>query len=1602
MSERQDERIDQSLAEFLGDRRSRILTAQEREDLHDVYLSYSPVDSEGFGRRVCDRLRAEGFDVWVSAWDSTLDSHGMNRGAQEPHALDEDEDADGSDDELEKSNALLLIISPDAVHRARFIHEFDLALQYHKRIIPILHLEQIERTSWQARHPQGTDEEWNAFQGQGLHTSYTHLTHTIRQLNWVMARQGIDDESAAIDKVLERLKRRKEYFHQHTMYLTKALEWDRKQRRSPFLLHPEVCDAARQWLTTRFGDRPLSRPVGTPTNLHAEYITESLKRAEGGMTQVFLSYAEEDHAIKQRLQRRLIQEGITVWSSSTDIRTGEDFQEAINRGIEQADNVVMLMSPHSLASAFCQQEIRHAQLYHKRIIPLLIAEVDPNTVPAELQTLQFVDFLAANRSPAKEALANDASANDASVSDVPTHRFSAQDASVRDALVRNASIQDAPIYGYGFGYGFFQETDEAFQSSVNTLLKVLQDDAEYYHQHKTLLVKALAWDTQERRKDLLLRGNAFVDAENWLAVSQQTHKQPPPTRLHISFVHASQEINRYFDAFISYGRADSLQFAIALEEHLSRQGFNIWFDKTDIPLGVDFQEQINDGISKSHNFLFIISPHAVNSVYCKKEIDLAIQLNKRIIPLLHVEGISYDTWKDRNPGGTEEEWERFKAEGRHSVFPNMPPTIGKINWVYFREGIDPFAPSLGGLVDLFRRHQTYVEQHTLFLINALDWEVNQRKTEYLLVGDERLEAEQWLKTQFVNEQPPCRPTHLHAEFICESIKNANNLMTQVFISHSEQDSLIRERVRYSLMEKAITVWINRTDITTGTDFQEEINQGIEETDNVVWLMSPASLQSAYCRQELEYALYLNKRIIPLLIDDIDMEDVPLGLRSLQFIDVRNHERQETYDQAMGKLLKALDEDARYHTQHKLLLVRALRWKQQKYNPSILLRGFELRHFQSWFQVAQQHQQFRPIPLQEEFIAASEQQPPDKTLNVFMCYSRTDADFARKLNTTLQIQGMTTWFDQENIESGVDFQREIFKGIENSENFLFVISPSSVTSSFCKEEVEYAEKLNKRIVPVLYREVSSALLPLALSNIQWIDFRRHGGDFLSNFGELLRTLASDPEHVQLHTRLLVRSREWHESERDDSFLMRGKDLERAIAWLHNAADHTPRPTQLQKDYISASEALPRRRVKPGTVVVSAMAATVVVAIARFFGLTEGLELMAYDHLLRLRPGEPQDDRITLITVDSRSARDLREQMLDGAYEPGYGTIPDGALAEVLTNLQQHNPRLIGLDFYRDFPADPVLAAQMQQMDNLIAVCKHAATGEAGESLEEADGELVEGYTPPPELPIEQIGFTDFADDGSGFVRRHYLMQSPDPIYCETWDAFSLVMARRYLEGEGASYQSPLAEDIQGVFYSPDGMMFGDTPIPMLTGDGGGYRNTNFRLQGYQTMLNYRVHQDRADLFARSIPFREAMNNTVDPSLVRDRIVLIGYTDSADINADYWDTPYGQMPGVYVQGQMISQVLSAVLDRRPLIWWWPLWGEHLWTGIWAVAGGFILWGFYRPKWRITAGIITILGLYGTCYIVLASQAGWLALVPAGIALTLTGTTVILLNYRLRTPR
>lgn len=1069
-------------------------------------------------------------------------------------------------------------------------------------------------------------------------------------------------------------------------------------------------------------------------------------------------------------------------------------------------------------------------------------------------------------------------------------------------------------------------------------------------------------------------------------------------------------MNAFQDAFISYGRPDSKAFVLRLHQRLIGAGLKVWVDQNDIPLGVDYQDQINEGIETSDNFIFVISPHAVNSPYCRREIELAVQLNKRIIPLMHVAQISRDIWMQRNPEKSETDWKAVQTAGKHysdDRNPNLHPAIARINWVWFREDIDNFETSFAGLLGIFQRHQNYVQQHTRLMAQAREWEREQRQPHYLLVGEERLQAEAWLRQRFRDGPPPCEPTDLHSEFICESTKNANNLMTQVFLCSAEADRAVATQVGYSLMRQGFTLWTDQTDVQSGEELEDAVNRGIERADTMVYLLSHDSLASRQCQQEVDYAIAHNKRIIPLRLQATEkssrsarrgMDDIfglisntkvpppiPTKLQNVQAIDLTEPEDEGLYKLAINRLLKQLNQDASYFEQHKILLVRALKWQAQQRNPSVLLRGNNLKQTESWLQVAEKSEDYPPTALQKEFLTTSLEQPGDAAINVFLAYSSADSDFARRLNEAIQSQGRTTWFDQESLAVGVrhDVKAEIQRAIESAEVMLILLSPATVGDRACLEQLDYAVSLNKRVLPLHCRTVAPDHLPPTLKDGQWIDFRKRDGFFMS-FGELMRSLDADPQHVRNHTRLLTKAIDWDRTGREESYLLRGKDLLQAQEWLQQAKGKSPAPIPLQVEYITASQEQPRRRVRLRTTALAALTIVGLLGVARLGGWMQPAELATYDHLLRLAPHEPQDDRLLIVEVDQDSTR-----FLNNRYAPSPGSIPDAALLDVLTVLRQSPPRLIGLDLYRDFNATPELAAQLKQTNNLIVVCKSGYINRRGEKIP--------GTPPPAEINAAQVGFSDFIEesDGGKFIRRHYLMQNPDPQYCNTSDAFSLVLARRYLETAGKSFVSPLNEFGE---YVQD-MELGDRPIPQLLGSGGPYQNRNNQLFGYQTLLKYRIHNGSPNQFAPTVSLAALLQNQVPPEQWRDRIVLIGITDRDRARVDFWNTPYGDMAGVKLQGQMVSQLLSATLNNRPLIRWWTAWGEGLWIFVWTLTGGLIVWYFRRLPLMAIALLVALISLYGLCYGLFVGASLWVPLVPGAIGLLTAAGVVGLLTARLR---
>jgi CHASE2 domain-containing sensor protein len=203
-------------------------------------------------------------------------------------------------------------------------------------------------------------------------------------------------------------------------------------------------------------------------------------------------------------------------------------------------------------------------------------------------------------------------------------------------------------------------------------------------------------------------------------------------------------------------------------------------------------------------------------------------------------------------------------------------------------------------------------------------------------------------------------------------------------------------------------------------------------------------------------------------------------------------------------------------------------------------------------------------------------------------------------------------------------------------------------------------------------------------------------------------------------------------------------------------------------------------------------------------------------------------------------------------------------------------------------------------------------------------------------INQVGFSNLPKDevlnekGTS-IRRQPLSYNPNisdfKDTCKSPNSFSLLLAMRFLESQGMKLEKNQNEEL----------LIGDVTFKRLATRTGGYQKLDALVT--QILLNYRANPKPA----LKVTLQEVLEGKINSDLVKGKIVLIGHTSG--VLGDEFDTPYGKMPGVWIHAHMVSQILSAVIDKRPLMWVWPEWQGFQWGDavfVWLVAltGGLLV--------------------------------------------------------------
>jgi adenylate cyclase len=323
--------------------------------------------------------------------------------------------------------------------------------------------------------------------------------------------------------------------------------------------------------------------------------------------------------------------------------------------------------------------------------------------------------------------------------------------------------------------------------------------------------------------------------------------------------------------------------------------------------------------------------------------------------------------------------------------------------------------------------------------------------------------------------------------------------------------------------------------------------------------------------------------------------------------------------------------------------------------------------------------------------------------------------------------------------------------------------------------------------------------------------------------------------------------------------------------------------------------------------------------RNVGALEALELAVYDWCIRLRPEQSgPDPRIVLITV---LEDDIRKQ--------GRWPLTDDTLAQTLEIVTRYQPRSIAMDIYRDIPVPPGherLNKILTGNGRIIAPSKFS-------------DDPASTIPPPPALKdTEQVGFNDIPVDRDGIVRRGLLLMDVGE---KTFYSFSFRQALLYLQAEGIAPQPDSS--------NPDHLKLGRVTLRPFESNDGSYVGAD--AGGYQILLDFKGLRAPFPSFSLTA----LLSGRVDPSLIKDKAVLIGVT--TDSVKDSFYTPHSRglqvepISGVALHAHIVSQLLRSALEGSRQVEVLSDKQEELWTLLWGIMGGAVgLW--VRSPWRFSA--------------------------------------------------
>ena len=112
---------------------------------------------------------------------------------------------------------------------------------------------------------------------------------------------------------------------------------------------------------------------------------------------------------------------------------------------------------------------------------------------------------------------------------------------------------------------------------------------------------------------------------------------------------------------------------------------------------------------------------------------------------------------------------------------------------------------------------------------------------------------------------------------------------RIFLSYSSSDRVLAQQTELALRSAGYQVFFDRKDLPAGESFDVRILEAIEQSDLLIYLVSPASVKpGAYALTELGFARkrwrHPDRRIIPVMVGPVSLDALPPYLRAVTLLE----------------------------------------------------------------------------------------------------------------------------------------------------------------------------------------------------------------------------------------------------------------------------------------------------------------------------------------------------------------------------------------------------------------------------------------------------------------------------------------------------------------------------------------------------------------------------------------------------------------------------------------------------------------------------------------------------------------------------------------------